>query len=235
MILYLGGGLGNLLFQKIGYSVLEERKNVSVSDFFLKKSLVTQMIGWKIHTNYSDLIFRDTDRVSVLKALLALPLLRINVPHKTNTIAYFSYFQDKSFLRDHVDIIHRVINDFRDSISYIQVESKDLVIHVRGTDSKWSTSELKRLSPGILNGSVPVLVTDDNQKALEIFPQGVFYEGDVLMSFKVMALSECLVISNSTFSWWAAHMKTSGEVIMSKEMYEKLGFYNENVNLKLLE
>ena len=63
-----------------------------------------------------------------------------------------------------------------------------------------------------------LIFSDDIAKAKEVFPSGEFYDSDTYDSFKMMKSCKNHIISNSTYSWWAAWL-ADGKVVAPKRWF----------------
>ena len=86
-------------------------------------------------------------------------------------------------------------------------------IHVRGTDyinsQEWflpkkyyleAMGEVKKINKDIMF----VVITDDIESANNVLPELDIISNDMMVDFNLLYLSRYAIISNSTFSWWAA-------------------------------
>jgi hypothetical protein len=95
-------------------------------------------------------------------------------------------------------------------------------IHVRGTDyinsQNWflsrkyyleSIEEVKKINKDIKF----VVITDDINSTNNILPELDIISNDMMVDFKLLHLSKYCIISNSTFSWWAAWLSDKEIII----------------------
>jgi hypothetical protein len=63
----------------------------------------------------------------------------------------------------------------------------------------------------------------------------IISSNNALDDFKYLISCEKLYCAPSTFSWWAAHsLEPKSEVIMSKYIFNKIGYYNETSKLIII-
>jgi len=94
----------------------------------------------------------------------------------------------------------------------------DLIVHVRRDDYlyygwalpfSYYEEAIERLNPP--GGRICILTDDPTDPFFRLFErwQPQFYHGDMLQEFWLMAQAPRLVLSQSTFSWWAAFLAES--------------------------
>jgi hypothetical protein len=69
-----------------------------------------------------------------------------------------------------------------------------------------------------------VIVTDDPIKAKEYFPDDIIESNSMKVDFNLLYNAKNLIISNSSFSWWAGWLNENNNVIAP------LGWFNYNVD-----
>jgi len=115
-------------------------------------------------------------------------------------------------------------------------------IHLRGTDYKnythWflnsdyyynSIKYVREQNPDISF----LIITDDIEESKKIFPNFDCVSNEMMVDFNLLLNSKFLIISNSSFSWWAAWLKDK-EVIVAPNNWinynkPELGFYPKDI------
>jgi hypothetical protein len=147
---------------------------------------------------------------------------KYNLEKLRNNIKYAGYFQSDEYFKFAEDQVRecfkwksRYLKDFE---RFIKSESlKDsIIIHVRGTDYLDQGLKLEvdyynmALSTMEVRANTKLaVVTDDAEYARRLF-EGYdiahFYSETMPVDFQIMQNANQLIISNSTFAWWAAYL-----------------------------
>lgn len=246
---YLNGRLGNQLFQyslcrlisyKNGYKYHIPRigepstEKQHISNYFENLDL-----GIELENNIQN-IYREDHTVQEYNP----NLFKI----KDNT-KLWGFFQSSKYFEDDVDLIRSWFSikktDYCDFIINKYPKEEYCYIHLRGTDYKnhshWclnkdyyenSMKYVKDLYPNLSF----LIVTDDLNMCSEFFPNVPAVSNDMLTDFYVLTNAKYLIISNSSFSWWAAWLKDK-DLIMSPNNWlnynkPELGFYPKDIKTK---
>jgi len=153
---------------------------------------------------------------------------------------YFSGYEDKirSWFNLEINNQTKIILEKYDP-------SKYCYIHIRGTDYKhhnhWFLNKdyyIKSMDyiKSINNEISFVIITDDPDMCLEWFPNIECMKNEMMIDFNLFLHSKYLIISNSTFSWWAAWLNPEKVVVAPNNWlnYNKpeLGFYPVDIKTK---
>ena len=175
-------------------------------------------------------------------------------PH--SVISLHGYYQSFLFFDHHKSTLKKVFKPNQLMIQRILSKypgimmSGSVSIHVRRGDyiSKVNQGIYTRIKINyfetalkMIAGVKRVFVVSDDiiwcRKNLKHLPYDISFTNgtDILEDFFVMALSHSLIISNSSFGWWAAYLKqlhyNNGSVIAPKPWYNEdgqLGYLNKN-------
>lgn len=154
-------------------------------------------------------------------------------------------FQSYEYLRGHEELVRSWIKVKSNTLGDLSTDENVCLIHVRGGDFK----NLKNtaLGPDYYNNSITYLrstfgvnrfvaITDDASYAESILPKDVkIFEGlylsrnnhqarhhignDVEGDFLALMQAEYLIISNSSFCWWAAFLNTRRQVVVAPKFW----------------
>jgi len=112
---------------------------------------------------------------------------------------------------------------------YQPVEPRDAIgIHVRRGDFLGKTDihtrlnmEYYRRAAALTSGRKYIVCSDDIPWCQENFtgPRFTFSRGNFMDDFRLLRSCRQLIISNSTFSWWAAYLCDSPEIVVAPEKW----------------
>jgi hypothetical protein len=160
---YPMGGLGNCLFHiNLCYDLLNSENNVVLNTFFLRKNIITRILGFTFHNTEDNLYYFSDNRIKfdnsfsfAIANFIILHFLRIdrftklrwfglNYPtldEKKNTKHFFGYFQNVNKI--YSDIKLNFLNYREKFISGIDSNlieqlrnENNLLLHIRGGDKK---------------------------------------------------------------------------------------------------
>ena len=236
--IWLMGGLGNVLFQiNFGRNLRESGYDVCFIDNLVKKNILTKVLRWKIHNQ--DYLYLDEDFQSknLIYAFLAVSIAKFRIGsfslwldgiydvNKDYAKNLFSYFQNSEGLKS-IDIkINKA--DFKSGKNR-NVVDENIVIHRRYTDSGWQQPSLASIEQKLQNSAV-LVCSDSIAGVKHDFIQYNFdykcREGFLSIDdFLVMANSQTLVCSNSTFALWAALIGDHDNVYMPRALVKTFPF-----------
>ena len=231
------GGLGNILFQLAYGKYLEQQSwNVEFVDSLLYRSWVTNLLGWTIHPVTLPKFKKELNIVTDKRIS---PILNAKLPVNHGYSSYyekykiplsqnlFGYFQT-----------HEHANKL-DIIKPANLCSNKIGLHIRLKDSPY-ISDIK----GYLNEVIQlvssekdyIIYSDDLDLARSILPnnlQSVAFSTNslILDDFYSLMDHETLIISDSTFSWWAGVLSDCAKrIIMPKRLSNQIGM-TKNFNL----
>lgn len=257
VVIYLGGGLGNVLFQ-LNYAAncLDQGENVSIDTSLLNNRFILNLINWTYHKSTID-VLQNLDILSacpftvenkVWRLLKFTPLLSKffyyhNFKHTTpghnnnNYRGIFGYFHSNIALNELFveNIKQRFLHQMKKRKTKTATKS-ELVIHCRGGDYIKNDLELPR---GTVNQEYfkllerfndITLVTDDPRYAIENYSKllvdkkniNILSSNDPLDDFLYMMSANNLLITNSTFSWWASELSNASNIYQPSKFFEHL-------------
>lgn len=251
---YLMGGFGNLLFQKLFAMEFVKHFKLEIDESLISQNFITtRILGWKVHDNYSRILFDtaiNTYDKSKTLAIVDLTLLFLSKKFRrmffgrlwvTDTVSIESgckvlagYCQDSELFKmcsGNLPTLSSLIT------SYFPHEQRGFVIHYRGTDSVWAKGNDRFydivMSRWNLNEEITV-VTDDINRAKQTFGQKyTFVTGSLLSDFSLMISAHHLVVAPSTLSWWAAVLSRNAKVIiMPGLLREKLPDMSDDARIR---
>ena len=255
---YLCGGFGNIMFQfvlinrlvDLGYEVI-------IYDNFITNNFITKhILRWKIQNDFYKIYFKKNNIIinqsSFVKSFIDLLIFYLSKIFKKSVLNYLynptsselgnsfyknnifmGYFQNKTFLENSPSAFKRTLESIRKIITHYQIDS---VVHYRGNDSGYSKDNLLYLKKAIIGLHDFTIVTDSRDFIVDQLDGFNFsiVSNNPLQDFSVLCGAQFFFISsNSTFSWWAAHLlKEHVKVTFPKNIFEQLGYYSLNkINL----
>jgi predicted glycosyltransferase len=155
----------------------------------------------------------------------------------------WGFYQTDKYFTDNEDDVKSWFNIESDSITESILEKYPIdeycYIHFRGTDYKeWDGG--KRFLPieyykTAMNKILEtkkmkfLVITDDIKLASEFFKDTDIISNDMMVDFKLIYYSKYCIITNSTFSWWAAWLSNKVITIAPNNWLNynnpELGFY----------
>lgn len=243
----LKGRIGNNLFQYALYFTLKNKYKISVfvygwdegfQKYFEKVSSIDSFYFRKIIHKLIKVFPKKTYSQYDFE-----PLKDVKKGIEKNVVLD-GYFQSLSFFEGYEDLIKKNIKikpkhlvDFDEKFGKLYQENKILAIHCRlGDYINWGNDSLggKNLVLPIsyyknaigkiknIESYKIVLITDDQESAKERFSflEGieVFSESEII-DFQLIKNASAIIISNSTFSWWAAFLSNTASKILAPEFF----------------
>lgn len=240
----LDGRLGNQLFQfAFIYTTAKKLGTVFYIDKLphriqLYKYFQLKGFGWINHFFYY-LVGISLKYVGIIKNTSS-------ITHKNYSL-YKGFFQSESFFIDCKDDIQSLFQikkkytlQFNSRYNDLLAQKKIIVIHIRRTD--YLTHGKKEV--GGLNVALPnsfyenaikaikdfdsyqlIVIGDDLSFARHLFgnfSNVMFEENSLIIDFQLMLNADALIISNSTFAWWAAWLNNKKAPVYVPEYW--MGF-----------
>jgi len=246
-VIWLMGGLGNNLFQSLyGYYLETVGYDVWYSDYLLKENYLTKMMNWKIHESILDEVINGLRYINHDMLTKIVPVVSKTHIGKKFSVSWlgqetpsepqyrhlFGYFQNKRFISDNKNLI----KNFCKCININYGTIYDNVIHLRFGDSVWWKKNYdyynQILSYIGKEKKCWTIVTDDANEARLIADSFDVSEYKIISSgslndFFVLSNAKKLIISPSTYSWWAAVLNINLEfLIIPHFVNELLGYPN---------
>ncbi|MBC6611643.1 alpha-1,2-fucosyltransferase [Hymenobacter sp. BT507] len=247
----MNGRLGNQLFQYAFAVALSKKLNTSyviddrlvvdsVKKYFERINITDNQYLRRIVKRY----YRD--RMPIVEQT-GFEEVDISKNLVNNNVYYSGYFQSekyidsiKSSLKDIFKIKHIYEQQFVDKYASLFKNKKVLAIHYRiGDYAVWGGELLGgsnmvlpdsyyenalKLIPDYENYKV-VLVTDDAKSAqakLPFIKDKLVVSDQEILDFQVLMNADKLIISNSTFAWWAASLNKKNAEVFAPEFW--IGF-----------
>ena len=252
--IWLMGGFGNVLFQILAYNIIKKKGNTDISYIttLTEHNFITKAIKWSVHQKlYADLISdSQIKKINNCYALFAIFIgfiskflglffkfstFYINKKNIDNTklsTNIFGYFQEKSFLKNHIDDLQSLGSVIKEKYQ-LDTQYKT-VVHYRKGDSGWAITHGKyyeSIREMLKNEDGQIYVVTDSYEDGKIFFSDiknvqVLNSTNAIEDFKTMVSSEKLYCAPSTFSWWAAHALDEKSIVVAPEFLENdLGMY----------
>ena len=253
--LFLGGGMGNVLFQiNFAENLLSDGHKVAINSSLVTNKYLLKLINWTHHQNTLNNLReicalpagRYEEQKTPTRLLGFLPLisklskfenLKHSCPDDVELLnGVFGYFQNKSELNfKFVQRIKTGINDYCIRRNLVLASSDELVIHFRGGDYNLN-SEFKQPSNFFEaqrelfeDFDKITIITNDVDKAVLNYSKLADRSKLTFKSsensiddFCYIASSKNLVISNSTFSWWASELSEAKIIYQPKVFFPHL-------------
>ncbi|MER5139605.1 MULTISPECIES: alpha-1,2-fucosyltransferase [Enterobacterales] len=223
-VIFLSGGLGNNLFQiAYGEYLNQNGYHVCYNTYLTQKNIVTKFLGWSIHKNEitSKLLMSKTrsDKLNVIDIIfLAYTLFKKKIKHdnlhstpEVPTERYFGYATQGNHLNKKIfSILANKINMiFHEKISK---EKKGTVLHIRRGDFSKDCSladEYYINSLEKMKIKDEVIIVTDTPKIMGHVKKYISENArlsngkSMLDDFFVILNAEKVIMSNSTYCYWA--------------------------------
>ncbi|MFM9073648.1 MAG: alpha-1,2-fucosyltransferase, partial [Cyanobium sp.] len=210
------GEMGNQLFQFVLGRILSEELGFSLQADAIPGFASTEGFS------RADVTSVEPDEICQGQ-VIDLATLRRN--HNPRSIRLQGYFQRYEYYRPYKHLIRERWLKPLPSVAPPPA-ADDLVVHVRRKDYiayGWAAPfSYYQTAIESQNFNRLVIVTDDLKDPFFWrfrSYQPVFFEGNALDSFAYLAHANRLVISQSSFSWWAAFLSEAESVVMPKLSY----------------
>lgn len=234
------GGLGNVLYQlNYGEYLKTLGYQVDYIDTLTKKNLMTKILGWKIH----DQAFKDILDIPLSNpSYLALALSKANISNAYSSYLTewsnspprhtFGYFQNKERSSE----CYLNLN-----LSQNGLEANGRYMHIRLRDNNFldeSIEYYESILEQISGDENTFFLTDDINKTSRLIKKFDFKKSSVVSStvindFLILASCKSMILSPSTFSWWAAKLNKKLETVVIPNFYlEETGHFSRDFRLK---
>jgi hypothetical protein len=222
----LSGRLGNQMFQYAVCRTVAEKKGY---DFHISKDLNNH--GQNI-SNYFDLNMgvdsnitnytysEDHTRQTYNPEIFNIP---------DNTLIW-GYYQTDKYISDNNEMVKKWFSIGMDDTTNDIIKNYPVdefcYIHFRGTDYKdWDsgnmflpfkyfTDAMNKIR-SIKSDIKFIVVTDDIEMAKVYFTYCVIISNDMMVDFKLLYFSKYTIITNSSFSWWAAWLSDDKKLVIA--------------------
>lgn len=241
------GRLGNQLFQFFFLLYLKSRSKsrfyffVNPHHAYLCKFFD---LGFYYNLTLSSKIYSIFTRIMPhLLSFKSIYIQNIQVPRevqlKGNTI-YTGFFQTDWYLNHtpekfKIRVRKKYITEFQKLYGHIFANERTIVVHIRRTDYlkygkrdislpiKYFKTRLNSIAN--LEQYKVFFISDDIAYVRSVFaekPNFIFSENDEIIDFQILQNADIAIISNSSFSWWAAYLGKKGSLVMAPKNW--IGF-----------
>ncbi|MEQ2025037.1 alpha-1,2-fucosyltransferase [Xenorhabdus szentirmaii] len=260
--IFLGGGLGNNLFQiAYGEFLTQKGYHICYNSYLTKKNIITKLLGWSIHNNeITHRLLKDknvSDSINLMDIIfLAFSFFNKKITHdnlynapESNSKRYFGYALQGCHLRKEVfSILSQDIRQlFYDKTCQNEI---DTVLHIRRGDfskecaltDSYYIEALKRLKP-----QGDVIVVTDEPKIIDYVKNNIYKNvklssgKSMLDDFFTIFNAKNVIMSNSTYCYWACILgdverTTYPSKISTKQdwLFSLNGITSEKINCKFL-
>lgn len=249
-IIFLGGGLGNNLFQ-IAYGEFLSKKgyNIQYNLFLTQKNILTTLLGWSIHRNeITNQLLKDknvTNKINLIDIIfLIFSFIKKRIANEklyniseSEEKRYFGYAVQGPHLNKEIfDLLSlKIRNSFQNKIKN---NVNNTIMHIRRGDfsREYSLTDdyyiqaLKYLKP---QNNV-IVVTDDSNIITHvkenIFQNAKLSDGKSMVDdFFTIFNAKNIIMSNSTFCYWACILGNAEKVTYPSKISTNQGwFFNLN-------
>lgn len=243
--IFLIGGLGNNLFQlSYGENLKKEGFNVQYNTFLKEKNVFTSILGWTIHPSGDlDSLLEDDEVSKNINLIDFSYLLFVYLFKALNLVDFQTSCKNKIFwgrgigywqkyVPLDIGFIKKVKKSMLDSVLHFSEFSKaENVLHVRRGDFQSADQlsiEYYRNALNRLKEKKYTLVTDD-KSIIDEFRNVFKNEFDFQLStakslsqdLSIIANSNKLIMSNSTFCYWASQIGEVETVIYPSQLSKR--------------
>jgi hypothetical protein len=237
----LNGRMGNQMFQ---YAVCRMIAYKNGYNFYISENGEPSTEGIHIKNIFKDLdlgLF-DGDILYSHSENHTIQKFDPNIFNLNDYTILWGFYQSPNYFYGYEDLVRSWFNidlneKSKEVFNNYPVEDY-CYVHLRGTDYKnhshWfldsdyyfkAFEKVKESNPNISF----LIITDDIDESKKLFPNIDCISNDMVTDFITLLNSEHIIISNSTFSWWASWLKNKKTIIAPNNWlnYNKpeLGFY----------
>lgn len=244
----LKGRLGNQIFQ---YTICRLIAHINGYNFYIPEKGEPSTEGTHLKNFFENLnlglkdgdikfhIYEDISQQSYTPNIIKLP----DYTHLNGFYQCPKYFEGyENLIRSWFTL---TLNDESKNILEKYNINKYCYIHIRASDYKFHNhwylkQDYYQKSMDFIKNKFPnisfVIITDDIDDSKELFPDVDCISSDMKTDFLLLLNSKYTIISNSTFSWWAAWLKEKEMVIAPNYWLNnnkpELGFYPVDIKTK---
>lgn len=250
MKIFLIGGLGNNLFQlSYGEKLKEEGFNVQYNTFLKEKNIITSTLGWSIHpSDELDNLIVDESVSEKINIIDFLYLLIVFILKAANVVDFQTSCKNKLFWsrgigywQNNIPLSLKLLKNAKKEMINAEPVIDNLniegVLHVRRGDFQSSDQlsvEYYRKALNLFSDKRYTLVTDDKNIVEEFRNE---FKGEyefqlpvtktLAQDLSIIANSKKLIMSNSTFCYWASQMGQVDTVIYPSQLAKSKEWYLE--------
>jgi hypothetical protein len=253
-IVYLMGGIGNVLFQiNFGYYLKKIGYNVVYDITLLRPSSITKFLKWSDHNTLSlineiglnkKIKLITTSKINILFLFLSKFFKKrffhysyIGIESDLSDLENIKYFS--GYFHTNIEISNTLVHELRELIKvYIKNNSelekniyilqKSRSMHYRGGD--YLKDDFRKIDDKfyyyVFKNYIPdYIISNDRQSAVLYLSEftsekiKIINGKNALDDFILMAYSDELIISNSTFSWWASEVGYTNKIIQPEPLF----------------
>jgi hypothetical protein len=243
---FLMGRFGNQLFQ---YSLCRLIADINKYDFHIPRIGDASTEGIHIKHFFKNLNLGEDEELSIRRTITENYDIQeynegfLSLPDNTKLQGFFQspkYFDGReSIVKSwfEVDIDEKTKN-----LLDLYPPNEYCYIHVRGTDYKehshwFLDKKYYEDSINFISSKYPnlkfIVITDDKPMCSLWFPKFKILNNDMVTDFKLLFMSNYIIISNSSFSWWAAWLRDKEMTIAPNNWLNhnkpELGFYPKDI------
>jgi len=253
-VIYLIGGIGNVLFQiNFGYYLQKLGFTVYYDITLLKPNSISKILKWSDHGTL-DLMKKiglDSNIQLVTSSKINLSFLYLSkfLKKRFFNYRYMGISTDKKDIEDikyflgyfhtNIEISNKLIDELQELIqkylknnseltNQLKIVKHSRILHYRGGD--YLKDDFRSISDSfysyIFKKNIPdYIITNDIQNAVNHLNQfskqeiKVINTNNALEDFILMVYANQLIISNSTFSWWASEIGYSNKIIQPDPLF----------------
>ena len=247
--IFLNGRLGNQMFQ---YAICRIIAHINNYKFYIPRTGEPSTEGIKLKDYFPSRDLGEEIEIDILHNFredYTIQSFNPDLLKLSDNTKLFGFYQTPKYFEDYKEIVREWFKIDLDEKTKLILEKypidKYCYIHLRATDYKHHTHwyldfEFYKKSIQYIKEKNPsisfLVITDDIEESKKIFPEFDCISNEMMVDFNLMLNSKFLIISNSTFSWWAAWLKDK-EIIIAPDNwlnYNKphLGFYPKDIKTK---
>lgn len=243
-IIYLMGGLGNVLYQlNFAYFVKEKGYEVEINTSLIEKNWLTKIAQWKVHRGTKEAMvyfigneftLQNKPQLNILAGLLKNKIFNLIFKSKffghdfpqiseiENTKIFFGYFQKTNYLNDKLKdyFNNNFLEHFSEEVKEKIKHPENVVIHFRVgdklNDSRFDL-DFNKLLKNYSFKKLLIISDNNDPKKFNRFSSynfEVISGANVLEDFKLIQLAQNKILSRSSFSWWAAELSNKNSTVI---------------------
>ena len=248
LVIQLMGGLGNQLFQfangvslaikyekEIAFEMVDVKRKYALGDFGLSQNIIYKI---EIKEENSLILHEMTSLEASNKEMISLlnertfTFQELEIP--PNNARVVGYFQSHKYFAEISTSIKNYFNNFfNKNFADVNCKNSEAIVHVRLGD--YFNDEKTREYHGLLEenyfleafkyfvGKKIMIVTESEKELVEAYPKLYDLASEVISEtpirdFARLSSAKQLIISNSSFSWWAAYL-SKARVVAPKQWF----------------
>lgn len=250
IIVKFHGRLGNQIFLYVfamsmskkfnTFFIIDNSENIVFFKYFKKITIHFDFLNIALLKLYRNLIKNRVSQVGIENVAEMKKLL-------TNNCYYDGFFQSENYfeisreyLKNNLIIRKKYINAFKNKYGQLFLDNKIIAIHCRlGDYLNWGSEELGgenlTLPQSYYQNAISqideiekyqfIVVTDDIfniENRFDFIENKIIVSEEEIIDFQILQNAHQLIVSNSSFSWWAAYLNNKTAPVYVPEYW--LGF-----------